>query len=207
MKPWLFDILACPIDKYFPLKLYIFSFETKPKDFTNFIEIFERKDIDLIKKEDIINVSFEDGKCYIIDNIIIEKTEIVEYFNQIIQSINELDNIVDSSSNKQSKKCFEIIKSIVKPQILQFSKELNPNQLNDILPELYFINKFKLETEIESGLIFCNKCSRWYPIIETIPQMLPDEFRNKAKEIKFLQNNKNLLDEEFFNKDLKPFNL
>jgi uncharacterized protein YbaR (Trm112 family) len=207
MKPWLFDILACPIDKYFPLKLYIFSFETKPEDFTIFIEIFERKDIDLIKKEDIINVSFEDGKCYIIDNIIIEKTEIVEYFNQIIQSINELDNIVDSSSNKQSKKCFEIIKSIVKPQILQFSKELNPNQLNDILPELYFINKFKLETEIESGLIFCNKCSRWYPIIETIPQMLPDEFRNKAKEIKFLQNNKNLLDEEFFNKDLKPFNL
>jgi uncharacterized protein YbaR (Trm112 family) len=207
MKPWLFDILACPIDKYFPLKLYIFSFETKPKDFTNFIEIFERKDIDLIKKEDIINVSFEDGKCYIIDNIVIEKTEIVEYFNQIIQSINELDNIVDSSSNKQSKKCFEIIKSIVKPQILQFSKELNPNQLNDILPELYFINKFKLETEIESGLIFCNKCSRWYPIIETIPQMLPDEFRNEAKEIKFLQNNKNLLDEEFFNKDLKPFNL
>ncbi|GAG67551.1 unnamed protein product [marine sediment metagenome] len=49
-------------------------------------------------------------------------------------------------------------------------------------------------------------CNRWYPIIDTIPQMLPDEFRSKEKEIKFLQNNRNLLDEEFLNQDLKPFN-
>ena len=176
-------------------------------DFNAFIEIFERKDLDIIEKEEIIEISFEDDTCYIKDNIVIEKTEIVDYFNQIIQSMNELDNIVDSTANILSKKCFEIIESIVKPQILQFSKELNPNQMSGILPELYFLNKFKLETEIESGLIFCNKCNRWYPIIETIPQMLPDEFRNEEKEIKFLQNNKNLLDEEFFKQDLKPFGI
>ena len=44
MKPWLFDILACPIDKLFPLKLYIFSFETKPKELSSFIEIYEKRD-------------------------------------------------------------------------------------------------------------------------------------------------------------------
>ena len=33
MKPWLFDILACPIDKHYPLKLYIFKFETNRDEF------------------------------------------------------------------------------------------------------------------------------------------------------------------------------
>lgn len=207
MKPWLFDILACPIDKFFPLKLYIFTFETKPEDFIAFIEIFENRDLDLINKEDIIEISIEDGKCYIRDNIVIEKTEIAAYFNQIIQSLNELTNIIDKTVNKLSKKCFQILFSNIKPKIIDFSNELNPDKLDDILPEIYFLNKFKLDTEIESGLIFCNNCNRWYPIIETIPQMLPDEFRNEEKEIKFLQNNKNLLDDEFFNKDLKPFSI
>ncbi|KKM25652.1 hypothetical protein LCGC14_1592820, partial [marine sediment metagenome] len=52
-----------------------------------------------------------------------------------------------------------------------------------------------------------NKCKRWYPIIETIPQMLPDNYRDEIKEINFLKTNKNLLNEEFFNQDLKPFNI
>ena len=75
------------------------------------------------------------------------------------------------------------------------------------MPELYFLNKIKTETEIETGVLFCQKCNRWYPIIDTIPQMLPDEFRNEEKEIEFLQNNRNLLNEEFLNQDLKPFNI
>ena len=59
MKPWLFDILACPIDKHFPLKLYIFSFETKTNDFNNFIEVFDKRNLDFIKQEDLIQVSEE----------------------------------------------------------------------------------------------------------------------------------------------------
>jgi len=37
--------------------------------------------------------------------------------------------------------------------------------------------------------------------------MLPDEYRNADKELEFLKNNKNLLDENFFHQDLKPFNI
>ncbi|GAG53721.1 unnamed protein product [marine sediment metagenome] len=86
-------------------------------------------------------------------------------------------------------------------------KNFNFNNIENIFPELYFLNKIKVETEIESGLLFCDKCNRWYPIIDTIPQMLPDQFRDKKKEIEFLKINKNLLDEEFFNQNLKPFNI
>ncbi|MHA1336358.1 MAG: Trm112 family protein, partial [Promethearchaeota archaeon] len=73
--------------------------------------------------------------------------------------------------------------------------------------ELYLLNKYKIETEIESGLLFCEKCKRWYPIIESIPQMLPDDYRDKKKDLEFLKTVKNLLDEGFLNQELKPYNL
>ena len=207
MKPWLFDILACPIDKNFPLQLYIFSFETKPIDFHTFIEIYQNRNMDLLKKEELIEVYYENEKIFMKDNVIIERTELKDYINLVMLSIKELDNIFDRTANILSENCFKILKSTIKLKILEFSEKMNPNQLDDILPELYFLNKIKVETEIESGLLFCKKCNRWYPIIETIPQMLPDEYRNKEKEIEFLKINKNLLDEEFLNQDLKPFNL
>jgi len=207
MKPWLFDILACPIDKNFPLQMYIFSFETKPIDFQTFIEIYQKRNIDFLKKEELIEIYQENEKIFMKDNVIIERAELKDYVNLVILSIKELENIFDRSGNIPSKECFKILKSIIKLKILEFSEKMNPNQLDDIIPELYFLNKIKVETEIESGLLFCKKCNRWYPIIETIPQMLPDEYRNKEKEIEFLKINKNLLDEEFLNQDLKPFNL
>ncbi|MCA9820859.1 MAG: Trm112 family protein [Nitrosarchaeum sp.] len=43
---------------------------------------------------------------------------------------------------------------------------------------------------IFEGVLFCTKCSRFYPIIEEIPIMLPDELRDKKQEMKFLNDNK-----------------
>jgi uncharacterized protein len=40
---------------------------------------------------------------------------------------------------------------------------------------------------ITEGVLFCNKCSRFYPIIDEIPVMLPDELREKQTDIDFLQ--------------------
>ncbi|MFL6361853.1 MAG: Trm112 family protein [Nitrososphaeraceae archaeon] len=40
---------------------------------------------------------------------------------------------------------------------------------------------------ISDGVLFCNKCYRFYPIIEEIPVLLPDELREKQKDIDFLQ--------------------
>lgn len=46
------------------------------------------------------------------------------------------------------------------------------------------------------GALFCPKCSRFYPIIEEIPIMLPDELRDKKQELEFLKNNKEQLPEK-----------
>ena len=43
------------------------------------------------------------------------------------------------------------------------------------------------ENVIKEGVLFCSRCSRFYPIIEEIPVMLPDELRDKEKDIQFLQ--------------------
>ena len=143
MKPWLFDILACPIDKHFPLKLYIFSFETSSIDFNAFIDILEKRDLEFIKKEEIININQENGNYFLRDNIVIEKTVLKDYLNLIISSINELDNIHDKTDSKESKKCFEIITTKIKPKILNFQEHLYPENLDGIIPELYFLNKIK----------------------------------------------------------------
>jgi uncharacterized protein len=40
---------------------------------------------------------------------------------------------------------------------------------------------------ISEGILFCSQCSRFYPIVEEIPVMLPDDLRDKQKDIAFLQ--------------------
>ena len=53
---------------------------------------------------------------------------------------------------------------------------------------------------ISEGVLFCPKCSRFYPIIEEIPIMLPDELRDKKLELDFLKNNKENLPEKIITK-------
>lgn len=50
------------------------------------------------------------------------------------------------------------------------------------------------------GVIFCPKCARFYPIIEEIPIMLPDELRDKKQEVEFLKKFKNKLPEKIITK-------
>ena len=56
------------------------------------------------------------------------------------------------------------------------------------------------------GALFCQKCSRFYPIIEDIPIMLPDELRDKKQEMEFLKNNKDQLPEKIITKS-NPWHL
>ena len=60
--------------------------------------------------------------------------------------------------------------------------------------ELFEI-KEKDDVVIE-GAIFCSKCSRFYPIMEEIPIMLPDDLRDKKHEMEFLNKNKDKLPEK-----------
>jgi len=51
-----------------------------------------------------------------------------------------------------------------------------------------FENKLDDEKIVE-GALYCQKCSRFFPIIDEIPIMLPDELRDKKQEIEFLKRN------------------
>jgi uncharacterized protein YbaR (Trm112 family) len=63
------------------------------------------------------------------------------------------------------------------------------------------LHEIKSKNEVVSeGVLFCSKCSRFYPIIEEIPIMLPDELRDKKLEIEFLKNNKDKLHEKIITK-------
>jgi uncharacterized protein YbaR (Trm112 family) len=74
---------------------------------------------------------------------------------------------------------------------------------NQVLPIRESVSAFEI---IQEGLLLCKSCMRFYPITEEIPIILPDELRDKKKDMEFLNTwnqsiPKNLL------KDLKPWTL
>ena len=70
--------------------------------------------------------------------------------------------------------------------------------------ELYQINSS--QDVISDGALFCTKCSRFYPIIEEIPIMLPDELRDKRQDMDFLEKNRESLPQKII-KDANPWHL
>lgn len=40
---------------------------------------------------------------------------------------------------------------------------------------------------VKEGLLLCKTCNRFYPITEEIPIILPDELRDKNKDLEFLK--------------------
>jgi uncharacterized protein len=62
------------------------------------------------------------------------------------------------------------------------------------------------EQIVLEGAIYCSKCSRFYPIIEEIPIMLPDELRNKDQDMEFLKRNQSKLPEKII-KQASPWHL
>ena len=73
-------------------------------------------------------------------------------------------------------------------------------------PNLELIIIEQLDQEVVIGLIFCNKCSRYYPIKNTIPIMLPDELRKQEEDLKFLKTHQTKIPSNVL-KNGKPFPL
>ena len=65
---------------------------------------------------------------------------------------------------------------------------------------------FEEKEEIASGIITCPKCNRWYPIIDEIPHMLPDELREQTEDILFLKKWKDKMPTKILSEG-RPFNL
>ncbi len=65
---------------------------------------------------------------------------------------------------------------------------------------------FEGKDEVITGTLFCPKCSRWYPIREKLPEILPDDLRRKDVELSFLRKWRNLLPKKVLIAG-QPFNL
>jgi uncharacterized protein YbaR (Trm112 family) len=59
---------------------------------------------------------------------------------------------------------------------------------------------------IEDGMLFCNSCLRFYPIVEEIPIILPDELRDKNNDLDILRKWGNSLPEKVVKRSL-PWHL
>jgi uncharacterized protein YbaR (Trm112 family) len=79
---------------------------------------------------------------------------------------------------------------------------LTLNQENDIRGD---VNKEKVIIIIE-GILYCKKCLRFYPIIDEIPIMLPDELREKEKDLQFLNKWKSNIPQKILN-NANPWHL
>lgn len=61
-------------------------------------------------------------------------------------------------------------------------------------------------SKVLEGSLYCTECGRFYPIIEEIPIMLPDELRDKKQEMEFLEKNRQSLPQKII-KEAKPWHL
>ena len=213
MKIGLLDLLACPICKYWPIKLLIFNWETTDEEFKEALRGL--KDIMILKKltrikrgkdkfEDCINIE----ENSIQDDLVRYKLSFRNYIEKVNEFLKNLEYITiftEGSSKKVHNKAEEIYKEF------QSLKDVNDENtikefIDKHLIKIYFLNWYFQRAEIEDGIMICDNCLRWYPISESIPQMLPDNLRSEKEEIRFLEKWKDFVPEKIL-KEGKPFNL
>jgi len=203
MKLWLLEILACPIDKSFPLELTVFKWENEGKEddkIKQLIEMYKNKQVLPPKTETPLHLEIkDDNKLYINDFLILKPTPLETYLQELIQKLTELDLVNDLSQwqgENALKLCSETINENLKNALNKITEISNANPTQEdsekimkiyesIIPDLEFLNLFKYNLEIDEAVIKCPKCNRWFPVFETIPQMLPDEVRNSESDRKF----------------------
>jgi uncharacterized protein YbaR (Trm112 family) len=186
------EILACPIDHAFPLELTVLKWEDETvgnDKVAELIESYRKGNVLPPKMESPVISEMREDAFVVRDNLIIKAKKFSEYIQELIEKIEEL-TFVHDKSKWQGEKALELIRNEIKNILLQSIKNVKPlenslenaetlqNELKSILVHLEFLNLLKYHLEIEDAVIKCPNCKRWYPVFETIPQMLPDDVRN-----------------------------
>jgi len=68
------------------------------------------------------------------------------------------------------------------------------------------LHVFEEKDEIVEALIVCSACNRWYPVIDEIPHMLPDNLRSRDEDLSFLRKWEKMVPKKIL-KEGKPFSL
>ena len=197
MKLWLLEILACPIDKAYPLDLTILKWKneiTHPNQLEQLIKGYHEGNVLTVKMETPIKKEVHpDGELYLNDLLVLKPTKFQLYLQQLLEGIAELSNVRDKSG-WGSLEALNLIKNEINEKLMEAKKLIDTGDKQEqekifqtILTPLEFLNIFKYEFEIEDAVIKCPQCKRWFPVFENIPQMLPDEVRDSKTDQHFLE--------------------
>jgi uncharacterized protein YbaR (Trm112 family) len=184
MKPWLLNILACPIDKHHPLEAYFFRWETSAEEIKK-LKAGEAQPSEELKKKHM---------------------QLVKQLTDGTISPPALGKIVDKSGVQDAADML----AVSRDKIAQLEgEETEEKLLNEHADDLYTIHSYLNMMEVDAGLLVCPECGRWYPIgsaVETIPEMLPDDLREQDRDLKWLEEWRQLAPDHVI-KDGKPYNL
>ncbi|MCW4049290.1 MAG: hypothetical protein NWE89_06080 [Candidatus Bathyarchaeota archaeon] len=185
MKPWLLNILACPIDKHHPLEAYFYKWENTDEE----MEMMNRE---AGKPSSHFKKQYSHLAKQITDGTI---------------SAQSLQEIRDETGSKDAGELYgDVIKFLER---LSFD-ESDPDKLLKEYPEgMDILYRYLNLVEVEEGLLRCPECGRWYPIgsaVETIPELMPDDLREKERDLEFLTKWKEKVPETVLS-DGKPFTL
>ncbi len=193
MKPFLTEILACPIDKSYPLDVFIFKWEDPSPEILDFFKNPKPTMEGAIKafEKNLLNTeNDEDGNLLARDLIVLGKKPLPEYLHLILEKIKELEVFHDTTDSVLVHQLAKILSSVrdkIKLASDDLKKGIVPSEvILKVEMDLNLLNAYKQRVEVEEGLLRCPQCKRWYPIVETIPQMLPDNLRHQKKDLEFL---------------------
>ena len=186
MKPWLLNILACPIDKHHPLEAHFFSWETPEEE--------NKKNADSAGTP-----SSEHKKNY---------KQLAKQLTDGTISLPAIKNITDSSESQSSKSLLAGALDAI-ASIGGTGEKSEKDILGQHPQEVDALNRYLHLLEVDAGLLVCPECGRWYPIgsaVETIPEMLPDDLREKDRDLEWMEKWNHLIPASVLEEG-KPYNI
>ena len=195
MKLWLLEILACPLDHAYPFECVIFRWaqHEKGKDLVKAcIEGYRQGTVNPDQTKSPVNFMDAENTILLNDDLVIKPVPFPDYLSTLAMKIKELD-VVHDQSTWAGEEALTIIRGEIAQQIdngiARLKKAPDAIQqhalLEELMPSLEFLNYVKYRMEIEDAVLKCPQCKRWYPVYETIPQLLPDGLRNKMHDAEF----------------------
>lgn len=186
LKPWLLNILACPIDKHHPLEAYFYSWETSDEELEKINRDAGKPSAHFKKQYGHLATQIEDGTI----------------------SRDSIKEVKDMTDSKHTADLYLDVKKFLEK--LDYEEDKSGANLLARYPEgMDVLYRFLNLVEVEEGLIRCPECGRWYPIgsaVATIPELMPDDLREEERDMEFLKKWKSKLP-EIVKTEGKPFSL
>ncbi|HUS78523.1 MAG TPA: Trm112 family protein [Patescibacteria group bacterium] len=186
MKPWLLNILACPIDKHHPLEAYFFRWETPEEKIKEIAADASLPSPDIKLRYEQLAKQLKDGTV----------------------SPAAMKSIVDKSGSTSASGLLAVTMDTLH-RIEMITDKCEEDLLKDNDQDLDALDRFFNRIELDAGLLVCPECGRWYPIgsaVETIPEMLPDDLREEERDLDWLEKWRELIPPQVLESG-RPFNL